>query len=240
MKALVVMPTYNEAGNVLRMISDIRNLIPNLHILVVDDGSPDGTADLVRAQSRQDNSVFLLERDAKAGLGAAYRAGFRWALEREYTHVVEMDADGSHQPKFLPELLAAAQNSDLVIGSRWVRGGSVVNWPLSRKILSQGGNLYTRILLGMPIHDATGGFRVLDLAVAHEVGLLQAQTQGYVFQVDNSYRFFSSKRLIKEVPITFIEREIGESKMSRRIVIEAMLHVTLLAWRHRVLRRPLI
>jgi dolichol-phosphate mannosyltransferase len=234
------MPTYNEAGNVLRMISDIRNLIPNLHILVVDDGSPDGTADLVRAQSRQDNSVFLLERDAKAGLGAAYRAGFRWALEREYTHVVEMDADGSHQPKFLPELLAAAQNSDLVIGSRWVRGGSVVNWPLSRKILSQGGNLYTRILLGMPIHDATGGFRVLDLAVAHEVGLLQAQTQGYVFQVDNSYRFFSSKRLIKEVPITFIEREIGESKMSRRIVIEAMLHVTLLAWRHRVLRRPLI
>ena len=240
MKALVVMPTYNEAGNVLRIISDIRNLIPNLHILVVDDGSPDGTADLVREQSRQDNSVFLLERNTKAGLGAAYRAGFSWAREREYTHVVEMDADGSHQPKFLPELLAAAQNCDLVIGSRWVRGGSVVNWPLSRKILSQGGNLYTRILLGMPIQDATGGFRVLDLAVAHEVGLLQAQTQGYVFQVDNSYRFFSSKRIITEVPITFIEREIGESKMSRRIVVEAMVHVTLLAWRHRVLRRPLI
>jgi dolichol-phosphate mannosyltransferase len=201
--------------------------VPTAHLLVVDDNSPDGTGKLADELAAVHDWAHVLHRTGKQGLGAAYVAGFGWAREHSYDVVVEMDADGSHAPEQLPRLLAALENADLVLGSRWVEGGEVINWPKSRELLSRGGNLWTRLALGLPLKDATGGYRayrrpVLDKVLAHDVA-----SQGYCFQVDLAWQIWRAGHRVVEVPISFVERERGESKMSRAIVVEALWRVTL-------------
>ena len=238
-RVLVVMPTYNEMGNLHSMLDRIHFSNPDVHVLVVDDNSPDGTGQAAQKRAETDNWLHVLQQPGKGGLGAAYRAGFSWGLDHSYDVLVEMDADGSHQPEQLPLLLAQITTADLVLGSRWVNGGSVVNWPLSRKILSLGGNLYTRLMLGINIKDATGGYRVFKAETIRSIRLLDRNTQGYIFQVENTYQAVKRGLIVKEVPITFVERVIGASKMSNAIVLEALTRVTIWGWRNRVLRRPI-
>jgi dolichol-phosphate mannosyltransferase len=195
-------------------------------VLVVDDNSPDGTGRLADELAAADPRVRVLHRAGKLGLGTAYVAGFGWALERGYDVVVEMDADGSHRAEDLPQLLAALTDADLVLGSRWVPGGSVLNWPMSRHLLSRGANTYTRIILGIPLRDATGGFRAYRAGLLEELGLDGVASQGYCFQVDMAWRAVRTGARVVEVPITFVERELGQSKMSRAIVVEALFSVT--------------
>ena len=225
-KVVVCIPTYNELENLPLIIDRLLKANPQVHVLVIDDGSPDGTGALADALAAQDPRIEVLHRTEKAGLGAAYRAGFAHALAGGATAIVEMDADGSHQPEALPALLAELPSADLVMGSRWVRGGAVVNWPLHRKILSIGGNLYARLLLRVPIHDITGGFRVFRAETLRAIDYAAVTSQGYVFQVDMAYRVVRAGLRVHEVPITFVERELGVSKMSQRIVLEAMQQVT--------------
>ena len=236
------MPTFNELSNLTMMLDRIFVSNPDVHVLVVDDNSPDGTGIEADNRAATDSRLHVLHQPGKGGLGAAYRAGFRWGLTHNYDVLVEMDADGSHQPEQLPLLLTALreQNADLVIGSRWVPGGSVVNWPLSRKVLSLGGNLYTRICLGIRIKDATGGFRAFKSSTVTAIGMLDGSAQGYIFQVDNTYRTHRKGLKIVEVPIEFVERVSGVSKMSRAIVIEAMTSVTIWCIKYRILRRNFV
>lgn len=223
---LVIIPTYNERESLPRQIAGVFEHVPQAHILVVDDGSPDGTGEWAAELSAEDPRVHVLKRTSKQGLGAAYRAGFAWGLERDYDTLVEMDADGSHQASQLPSLLAAAGEGVLVIGSRWVAGGSVVNWPLHRKWLSQGANLYTRIMLGIPVKDSTAGYRAYHAATLRQVNLDEVESQGYCFQVDMTVRALRVGAQVVEVPIEFIERDRGESKMSFAIIREALWKVT--------------
>lgn len=225
-RVLVVVPTYNEALNVEETVARTRAAVPEADVLVVDDASPDGTGALADALASADASVNVLHRTVKDGLGAAYVAGFRWGRDRGYDVLVEMDADGSHQPEELPRLLSALRQSDVVLGSRWVDGGAVRNWPSSRKLLSRGGNVYTRVALGLPLHDATGGFRAYRRAVLAALPLDQVHSQGYCFQVDLAWQAWRAGFRIVEVPITFVERTRGQSKMSRAIVVEALWRVT--------------
>jgi dolichol-phosphate mannosyltransferase len=224
---LVIVPTYNESENLELIASRLHAAVPTAHLLVVDDNSPDGTGKLADELAAVHDWAHVLHRTGKQGLGAAYVAGFGWAREHGYDVVVEMDADGSHAPEQLPRLLAALENADLVLGSRWVEGGEVVNWPKSRELLSRGGNLWTRLALGLPLKDATGGYRayrrpVLDTVLARDVA-----SQGYCFQVDLAWQIWRAGHRVVEVPISFVERERGESKMSRAIVVEALWRVTL-------------
>jgi len=223
---LVVIPTYNEAANIHLAVHRTRTSAPEAHILVVDDGSPDGTGGIAEEIAAHDAAVHVLHRTAKQGLGAAYLAGFRWGMGRGFDAMVEMDADGSHQPEDVPRLLAALENADLAIGSRWVPGGEVKNWPRSRLLLSKGGNAYTRIMLNLPVRDSTAGFRAYRTAALEQIDLRSVQSQGYCFQVDLTRRAALANLRIVEVPITFIEREVGESKMSNAIVAEALWRVT--------------
>jgi dolichol-phosphate mannosyltransferase len=202
-------------------------------ILVVDDNSPDGTGDMADRLSAEDGQVHVLHRHGKDGLGAAYLAGFTWGLDRGYDVLVEMDADGSHQPEQLDRLLSALHDADLVLGSRWVKGGTVVNWPLTRKVLSRGGNLWTRMALGVPLHDSTGGYRAFRRQTLLGIDLDQVVSAGYCFQVDLAWRALKAGFRVVEVPITFIEREYGDSKMSQRIVVEALLLTTWWGVQHR-------
>ncbi|HSS68330.1 MAG TPA: polyprenol monophosphomannose synthase [Nocardioidaceae bacterium] len=222
---VVVIPTYNEAANIELIVDRVRASVPAFDVLIVDDGSPDGTGDIADGLSSADDQVHVMHRTAKAGLGAAYLAGFAWALDRGYDYVVEMDADGSHLPEQLPRLLEAAADSDLVLGSRWVSGGKIVNWPRSRLILSRGGNFYTRVALGLSLKDATGGYRVFRRKTLENIDLSGVESQGYCFQVDLARRAVDAGFSVVEVPITFVERERGESKMSGPIVREAFLKV---------------
>jgi dolichol-phosphate mannosyltransferase len=222
---VVVIPTYNEAANIELIVDRVRASVPAFDVLVVDDGSPDGTGDIADGLSGADEHVHVMHRAAKAGLGAAYLAGFAWALDRDYEYVVEMDADGSHLPEQLPRLLAAAVDADLVLGSRWVPGGKIVNWPRSRLMLSRGGNLYTRFAMGLSLRDATGGYRVFRRKTLETIDLHDVESQGYCFQVDLARRTVDAGFRVVEVPITFVERERGESKMSGPIVREAFLKV---------------
>jgi dolichol-phosphate mannosyltransferase len=222
----VVIPTYNELANLENILARVRRSIPAADILVVDDNSPDGTGELADRLAADDDHVRVLHRAGKAGLGAAYVAGFGWALERGYGTLVEMDADGSHDPADLPRLLAALQDADLVIGSRWVPGGVVLNWPRSRQVISRVGNVYARVLLGFGIHDATGGYRAYRADTLRAIALEQVKSQGYCFQVDLTRRTVNAGMVIREVPITFTERTLGASKMSRAIVAEAFWRVT--------------
>jgi dolichol-phosphate mannosyltransferase len=225
-RILVVIPTYNERENLPRIVARVRAATPEVDVLVADDNSPDGTGDVADALAAADPRIQVLHRPGKAGLGAAYLAGFEWALERGYDAVVEMDADGSHRPEDLPRLIEALADADLVLGSRWVAGGQVVNWPLSRKILSRGGNAYTRVMLRAPVRDATGGYRIFRASALHRLDLGAVESQGYCFQVDLVWRAVQRGLVVREVPIMFVEREIGTSKMSRAIVLEALAKVT--------------
>jgi dolichol-phosphate mannosyltransferase len=226
MRVLVIIPTYNESENIERIVARVHESLPEVHVLVVDDASPDGTGKLADALAEADERVSVLHRPGKAGLGAAYVAGFDWALHRDYDVVVEMDADGSHAPEQLPRLLAELVSADLVLGSRWVPGGAVVNWPRWREALSVGGNLYTRMALGIGLRDATGGYRAIRREVLEGIDYRAVMSQGYCFQVDLAWRAMRAGFRIVEVPITFAERERGESKMSGTIVREAFLRVT--------------
>lgn len=236
MRAVVIVPTYNEREALPVTLARLRATVPAVDVLVVDDGSPDGTGDLADKIAVDDAAVHVLHRASKLGLGQAYIAGFRWALAREYDVIVEMDADGSHRAQDLPRLLAALPTADLVLGSRWVPGGNVVNWPRHRQLLSRGGNTYTRIMLGLPLHDATGGFRAYRAPVLAGLDLTAIASQGYCFQVDMARRVLDAGGRVFEVPITFVEREQGTSKMSREIVIEALTRVTVWGVAHHARR----
>ncbi|WP_329215462.1 polyprenol monophosphomannose synthase [Streptomyces sp. NBC_01485] len=226
--ALVIIPTYNEAENIKGIVERVREAVPEAHVLVADDNSPDGTGKLADELAIGDDQVQVLHRKGKEGLGAAYLAGFRWGLENGYGVLIEMDADGSHQPEELPRLLTALKGADLVLGSRWVPGGRVVNWPKSREVISRGGSLYSRIALDLPLRDVTGGYRAFRRETLEGLGLKDVSSQGYCFQVDLARRAVRAGFHVVEVPITFVERELGDSKMSRDILVEALWRVT--AW----------
>ncbi|MBP0461218.1 polyprenol monophosphomannose synthase [Streptomyces montanisoli] len=226
--ALVIIPTYDEAGNIEAIVGRVRSAVPDAHVLVADDNSPDGTGRIADAIAAKDDNVHVLHRKGKEGLGAAYLAGFRWGIDHGYGVLVEMDADGSHQPEELPRLLTALKGADLVLGSRWMPGGRVVNWPRTRELISRGGSTYSRLLLGVPIRDVTGGFRAFRKETLEGIGLDEVASQGYCFQVDLARRAVEAGFHVVEVPITFVDREIGDSKMSRDIFVEALWRVT--AW----------
>jgi len=224
----MVVPTYNEAENIAWIVGRLRAAQPDLDVLVVDDGSPDGTGAIADELAAEDPAVRVVHRPAKAGLGAAYLHGFRVALEAGYDVIGEMDADGSHQPEQLGRLLAALADADLVIGSRWVPGGSVVNWPVRRELLSRGGNLYVRMLLGVRVHDATAGFRLFRRTALEKIDLAAVQSTGYVFQTDMVARVLAAGMTVREVPIEFVERVRGDSKMSGAVAAESLRRIT--AW----------
>lgn len=225
-RLLVVMPTYQERENLASISRRLLAAVPAADLLVVDDASPDGTGAVADALATRDPHVHVLHRPAKLGLGAAYVAGFRWALERGYDVIVEMDADGSHLPEQLPRLLVALGEADLVLGSRWVPGGQVQRWTRHRRLLSRSGNAYARFMLGLPLADATGGFRAYRRQVLVAVPLSEVASQGYCFQVDLAWQAWQRGLRVVEVPITFVERELGYSKMSGAIVTEALCRVT--------------
>jgi dolichol-phosphate mannosyltransferase len=231
----MVVPTYNERDNLAWIVGRLRAATPDVDVLVVDDRSPDGTGKLADELAAADPQVTVLHRTEKAGLGAAYLHGFSVALDRGYDVVGEMDADGSHQPEQLPLLLAALADADLVIGSRWVSGGSVVNWPLSRKVLSVGGNLYARVLLGIPLRDVTAGYRVFRSTTLKAIDLDSVESAGYIFQTDLAFRTLRAGLRVVEVPIEFVERVRGESKMSRDVATESLRRIT--SWGLRERRR---
>ncbi len=232
-RILVIIPTYNEAENIEPITARVRAAVPDAHILVADDNSPDGTGSIADRLAAGDDHVHVLHRRGKEGLGAAYLAGFGWGLDEGYGVLVELDADGSHQPEQLPTLLDALRSADMVKGSRWVKGGRVVNWPKSREVLSKGGNLWTQLMLGVPLKDATGGFNLFRAATLRGIGLDDIASAGYCFQVDLSWRALKAGFHVVEVPITFIERERGDSKMSQKIVVEALIRTTLWGIAHR-------
>jgi dolichol-phosphate mannosyltransferase len=225
-RVLVVTPTYNEVLNIESVLARLRAAVPQADVLVVDDASPDGTGDLADRLAAEDPAIHVLHRQGKKGLGAAYVAGFSWGLARGYDVLVEMDADGSHQPEQLPSLLAALPRADLVLGSRWVPGGSVTDWPARRMALSRGGNTYVRITLGLGLRDATGGFRAFRREVLEAIDLATVASDGYCFQVDLAWRAVRQGATVVEVPIAFVERVHGSSKMSGSIVREALWRVT--------------
>jgi dolichol-phosphate mannosyltransferase len=238
MRALIILPTYNEAENIEAILRAVRGSVPAANILVVDDGSPDGTAEIVDRLAPELGQIEVLRRPGKAGLGSAYRAGFRIGLDQGYDVMVEMDSDFSHDPAALPELLAAsAEGADLVIGSRYVPGGRIPNWSPLRRGISKFGNLYARVMLGVPIRDMTAGFRAYHRRALSELDLSVIRADGYGFQIEMAYSIWRNGGTLREVPIEFKDRELGESKMSSRIVVEALVLVTWWAFRDRVLRR---
>jgi dolichol-phosphate mannosyltransferase len=227
--ALVVVPTYEEAANIREVLDRVLRAAPDVHVLVVDDNSPDGTADLVSAHPEHRVRVHLLVRPGKAGLGAAYRAGFIWALNRGYGAVVQMDADLSHPPEKVPELIRALDEYDVAVGSRYVRGGAVRNWSLSRRVISRLGNVYVSLVLRLPVRDATAGFKAFRADALATIGATDSQSNGYCFQIENTWRAVEHGLRVTEVPITFTDRTRGQSKMSGAIVLEAVVRV--LGWR---------
>lgn len=237
MNAIVVIPTYNERENLPAIVQRVRDSVPTAHVLVVDDGSPDGTGDLADAIAARDGAVHVLHRTEKQGLGAAYRAGFAWALAAGHDVVVEMDADGSHRPEELPALLGALTDADVAVGSRWVPGGRVVDWPFRRELLSRAGSLYARLALGLGQRDVTGGYRAYRSSALAAAEYDTVESQGYCFQIEMLWRCVDAGLRVAEVPITFAEREHGTSKMSGRIVLEAMVRVSVWAITPRSPRR---
>ncbi|MES1171270.1 MAG: polyprenol monophosphomannose synthase [Actinomycetota bacterium] len=226
MRTLVIIPTYNEREAMPVQVAAVREHVPDVDILIADDNSPDGTGALADDLAARDARVRVLHRPAKAGLGAAYLEGFAWGLARGYEVIVEMDADGSHRAVDLPLLLARIGEADLVIGSRWIEGGSVVNWPSRRKFLSVNANRYVRLAMGLKVHDATAGFRAYRAAALAGLDLADVESQGYCFQIDMTWRIVGAGGSVVEVPITFVEREVGVSKMSGSIIREALIKVT--------------
>jgi len=229
----ILVITYNEVDNVERITARLRAAVPDAHVLIADDNSPDGTGQRADQLAAVDDHVHVMHRLGKEGLGAAYLAGFAWGLQQGYGVLVEHDADGSHQPEQLHRLLEALVDADMVKGSRWVPGGEVVNWPKSRELLSRGGSLWTRLMLGVPLRDATGGFNAFRAATLRGIGLHNIASAGYCFQVDLGWRALKAGFTVVEVPITFVEREYGDSKMSQKIVVEALVRTTLWGVAHR-------
>jgi len=232
MEKLIVVPTYNERENIQPLLDQLLSLPYGLDVLVVDDHSPDGTGDLVAARADKEPRVHLLRRAGKMGLGSAYVAGFRYALENGAEFVFEMDADFSHDPAAIGEFLEAAKDADLVLGSRYLHGVTVVHWPLRRLVLSMGANLYTRVVTGLPVRDATGGFKCFRRRALAALDLDRVRSDGYAFQIEITYKLWRLGLRIKEIPITFVDRRAGVSKMDRRIVWEAAW----LVWRLRFMR----
>ena len=227
MRVLTIIPTYNELESLPKTLGRLRAAVPESDVLVVDDNSPDGTGQLADSIAAEDRQVHVLHRKGKEGLGAAYIAGFKWGMAAGYDVLVEMDADGSHKPEQLPLLLTAVkEGADLAMGSRWVPGGSVVNWPLYRQAISRVGSTYARIMLGVKIKDVTGGYRAFRRSTLEALKLDEVESVGYGFQVDLAWRVAKLGLKIVECPITFVERELGASKMSGNIVVEAMINVT--------------
>lgn len=224
---LVILPTYNERENLKALLAAIYQAVDDMHVLIVDDHSPDGTGEFVRElmETQYDGRLFLLQRAGKMGLGTAYITGFKWALAREYQYVFEMDADFSHNPKYLSVFLEKIEDCDLVLGSRYVAGGGVENWELLRRIISRCGSLYSRIILGLPFRDVTGGFKCFRREVLEQLDLEDVKSNGYSFQIEMTYRAFLMNFRIKESPIIFEERAAGKSKMSRAIFMEAIVMV---------------
>ncbi|MCU0608947.1 MAG: polyprenol monophosphomannose synthase [Chitinispirillaceae bacterium] len=226
---LIIIPTYNEIENIGLLIPEIRKMVPDAHVLVVDDGSPDGTSRFVKDLALE--NVFVLDRSKKEGLGKAYVAGFKWALERQYQYVFEMDADFSHDPKYLPDFLEAIKTNDLVIGSRYKSGVNVVNWPMKRLLLSYFANMYARIVTGIPVYDCTGGFKCFRRKVLESLVLDSIASSGYSFQIEVNYSAWKKRFRILEIPIVFTDRKLGTSKMSSGIIKEAFLIVL---WKLRI------
>ena len=220
-KTLVVIPTFNEAENIARIVPQVLDQAEGIEVLVVDDGSPDGTGAMVRAMEEKDPRVHLLERPVKAGLGTAYVAGFKYALAGDYEFVFEMDADFSHNPKEIPAFLEKAQAADLVVGSRYTNGVRVLNWPMQRLLLSWTANVWTRFMTGLPLNDATGGFKCYRIAVLRGIDLDSIRSNGYAFQIEMSYKAWRKGFRLTEIPIIFLDRDAGTSKMSKHIVYEA-------------------
>ena len=237
----MVVPTYDEADNLPWLVGRILASVPHADVLVVDDNSPDGTGAIADRMATQEPRIQVLHRPTKEGLGKAYLAGFRWALVHDYDVIGEIDADGSHQPEQLPRLLAALEDADLVIGSRWVPGGSVTNWAFTRELLSRGGNLYTRLLLGIHVRDATAGYRLFRRTTLEKIDLDDVSSYGYVFQADLAFRTLRAGLRVVEVPIEFVERVRGDSKMTRDVATESLLRITRwgLSERRRQLRERL-
>ncbi len=221
-KALIIVPTYNERENIRKLVGEVLEKDSRLEMLIVDDNSPDGTGELADQLAEQDSRVHAIHRQSKLGLGSAYREGFRWALERDYDLIFEMDADFSHDPCYLKDFLKAAGDADLVIGSRYVSGINVVNWPMSRLFLSYGASLYTRFITGMPVKDPTAGFKCFHREVLESLELGRIQSDGYSFQIEVNFKVWRKKFRIQEIPIVFVDRHSGTSKMNRRIVFEAV------------------
>ena len=236
MKSLVVIPTYNEAEGIETVLDAVLREAPDSDVLVVDDNSPDGTATLVECHPEYGDRIRLLTRPGKDGLGAAYRAGFGWALDAGYDAVVQMDADLSHPPDMLPALLESLDRHDVVIGSRYAPGGAVRNWSASRRAISWAGNRYVGLVLGLPVHDTTAGFKAFRREALMRIGVMDSESNGYCFQIENTWRAIRRGLRVAEVPITFVDREHGESKMSAAIAGEAVVRV--LAWRWRELTAP--
>ena len=230
MKTLIISPTYNERKNIKQLVDMVIGENPELHLLIVDDNSPDGTGEKVKKLQTEYKNLFLETRPKKSGLGTAYIFGFKWALDKKYDNIIQMDADLSHNPKDLPRMVNNLQKYDLVIGSRYINGISVVNWPLRRLMLSYGANAYSRIITGMPIMDGTGGFKAWKSSVLSSIDLDSVKSQGYSFQIEMNFRAWVKKFNIKEIPIIFSDRTIGQSKMSKTIVYEAIFMV----WRLRI------
>jgi dolichol-phosphate mannosyltransferase len=228
-RTIVVVPTYDEADGIERLLDAVLRHVPDADVLVVDDNSPDGTATLVTAHPDFGSRIQLLNRPGKAGLGAAYRAGFSWALTRGYDVVVQMDADLSHPPDRIPALVGALAEADVAVGSRYVHGGGVADWPWSRRLLSWGGNRYVRLVLGIPTRDATAGFKAFRREALEQIAATTSESNGYCFQIENTWRAHRLGLRVVEVPITFHDRTLGESKMQGAIVREALLRV--LTWR---------
>lgn len=229
-KSLVIIPTYNESDNVENMLTMLNGLYPELSILIIEDGSPDGTAAIVKKYQATHPNVHMIERKGKLGLGTAYITGFKWALEKGFEFVFEMDCDFSHDPKDIEGLLAAAQNCDLAIGSRYIGGIRILNWPMKRLLLSYFASIYTQIITGMKIQDATGGFKCFRASTLRQIDLNKIFSNGYSFQIELNYKTWKKGLKLQEVPITFSERREGQSKMSRKIIYEAVWAV----WRMRL------
>ena len=222
MKKIVITPTYNESKNILVLIKKIKKIDPNIDILIIDDNSPDNTSGLVEQFAKDRNDIFIINRKEKLGLGTAYITGFNWAIKNDYNFVIQMDADLSHDPKEIVVLLDKINNYDLVIGSRYINGVNVINWPMSRLLLSYFANIYSRLITGVPIFDLTGGYKCYRIDTLKKMPFESIRSEGYSFQIETTFYSWTNKFRIKEIPITFTDRTVGQSKMSKKIIYEAI------------------